>query len=106
MLSPRYNFFVSRPGNFLRCAPFRLFLNFVTLAFSHTHPLAQSSTPETLGPWHIRHPTPTDYGRGLSHDGRKYVLVDGYGNIYTSIGGWNWTGQSSPLVPSLSSIAY
>lgn len=59
-----------------------------------------------LGPWHIRNPAPTGFGRGMVHDGTKYVLVDGYGGIYTSIAGLNWTRQTSPPALHLSSIAY
>jgi hypothetical protein len=32
-----------------------------------------------LGPWHIRHPHPSDFPRAIAHDGEKYVLIDGYG---------------------------
>jgi hypothetical protein len=44
-----------------------------------------------LTPWEIRHPHPTAFGKALAHDGNKFVLVDGYGYIFTSIAGRNWT---------------
>ena len=59
-----------------------------------------------LGPWHIRHPHPTNFPRSLVHDGEKFVMVDFYGNIFTSISGRNWTLHRPPIVRPLTSIAY
>src|SRR5687767_9833217 len=59
-----------------------------------------------LGPWHIRHPRPADYARALAHDGQKYVLINGYGSIFTSTSGQNWTKQSTPSISYLASLAY
>lgn len=94
-------------GNLIARALVCLFCLSLSLPCFTANALAQSATGEVvLGPWQVRHPTPTDSGRGLAHDGQKYVLVDGYGGIYTSISGWNWTRQPAPTVSALSSIAH
>lgn len=54
----------------------------------------------------MRHPHPTDYARGIARDENKFVLIDGYGHIFTSVSGRNWTLQRvTPLRP-LTSIAH
>lgn len=60
----------------------------------------------TLGPWQIRQPHPSDYNRDLAHDGKKFVLVDGYGHIFTSISGRNWTLQNTPGLHPLRGVAF
>ena len=59
-----------------------------------------------LGTWQIRHPHPTDYPRSIAHDGEKYVLVDGYGHIYTSVSGRNWEVQPTPGIRPLSGVVF
>ncbi|HEY6227024.1 MAG TPA: hypothetical protein VI282_07880 [Verrucomicrobiae bacterium] len=65
----------------------------------------QTSGAITLGRWQLRHPHPSDYNSGLAHDGKKFVLVDRYGHIFTSISGRNWTLQNTPMLP-LRSVAF
>jgi hypothetical protein len=60
----------------------------------------------TLGPWQIRHPHPSAFSRDVAFDGTKYVLVDDYGHIFTSVGARNWTRQQTPGVRRLMSVAY
>jgi hypothetical protein len=60
----------------------------------------------TLGPWQIRHPHPSDYNRDLVHDGKKFVLVDGYGHVFTSVSGRNWTLQNTPGLNPLRGVAF
>lgn len=59
-----------------------------------------------LGPWQIGHPHPSDFLRGIAHDGEKYVLIDGYGHIFTSISGRNWRMQPTPWIRPLSGVAF
>lgn len=59
-----------------------------------------------LGPWQIRHPHPSAFVRDIAFDGAKYVLVDDFGHIFTSVGGRNWTQQITPGVRRLMSVAY
>jgi hypothetical protein len=58
-----------------------------------------------LATWKIRHPHPTALAKALAHDGQKFVLVDGYGYIFTSISGYNWTIQHQAPA-ALNSVAY
>jgi hypothetical protein len=60
----------------------------------------------TLGPWQIRHPHPSAFCRDIAFDGTKYVLVDDYGHIFTSVGARNWSQQQTPGVRRLMSVAY
>ncbi|HEX7862341.1 MAG TPA: hypothetical protein VF773_18535 [Verrucomicrobiae bacterium] len=80
----------------------RLVLMIVTLCALLPNSFAQI----TLGPWHIRHPHPTDWSRALVHDGQKFVLAGSHGNIFTSIPAHNWTAQPTPIQRALNSLVY
>lgn len=56
--------------------------------------------------WQIRHPHPSSFCRDIAFDGTKYVLVDDYGHIFTSVSGRNWTQQQTTGVQNLMSVAY
>jgi hypothetical protein len=60
----------------------------------------------TLGPWQFRQPHPSDFSVGLAHDGKKFVLADWYGHVFTSISARNWTLQNTPGLHPLRSIAF
>src|SRR5687768_18465651 len=81
---------------------------FTSLAILGTHcACAQFSFAQiSLGPWHIRHPHPTDWSRALVHDGEKFVLAGSHGHIFTSVSAHNWSPQSTPIQRPLNSLVY